>query len=171
MSQFQSCVCVTPGNFMQAYVWADSRTLWEVPLECKLKCHGVQHVLEAGIRMRTCFSCPQSLLLQSVSSHWLQRKIIPCVEEGLCEPHLVPSCEAAHISVTRTVSWEGFGRGNEESPDWTFIVIPQRGSDETLFLLWTVSMLCWLPLCPDPHFVLSGTREKQWLRWIACGKV
>lgn len=24
MSQFQSCVCVTPGNFMQACVWADS---------------------------------------------------------------------------------------------------------------------------------------------------
>lgn len=23
-SQFQACVCVTPGNFMQACVWADS---------------------------------------------------------------------------------------------------------------------------------------------------
>lgn len=42
---------------------------------------------------------------------------------------------------------------------------------ETLFVVWTLSMLCWVPLSPDPQFILSGTREKQWLWWVTRGNV
>lgn len=126
-SQFQACVCVTPGNVIQAYVWADS---------------SLQHFVKgaSGMHAEISYSsaCPWSKgqnesLLQLSSVTFTAVCVQPLVtkedqspyaEVSLCEPHLVPSWEAGHLWVTRTVSQESY----EESPDWTFTVIPQRGS-------------------------------------------
>lgn len=134
--------------------------LWKVPLECGLKSHRVQHVFEAWVRMRTCFSCHFYFTLCPFVD--CKGRLSLYAEMSLCEHHLGPSREAGRKSVTRTVSWQRYGGGDEETSHWTFTVIPHRGSDgNSQFLLWTVCMLCLGPLSPVPHFVLSGTRENQ----------
>lgn len=110
-SQFQACVCVTPGNVIQAYVWADS---------------SLQHFVKGASGMHVEISqssaCPWSKgqnesLLQLSSVTFTAVCVQPLVtkedqspyaEVSLCEPHLVPSWEAGHLSVTRTVSREGY---------------------------------------------------------------
>lgn len=144
---------------MQSYIWANSRhgerCLWHVNWSLR-----VQNVFQVGVRMRTCLSSPQSLLLQFMSFHWLQRTIISLswnesVGTLSSHPSGTQNTGTMNYSVTRTVSG-GDGGGNEETSHQTSTIIPQRLSDgNSLFLLWTGYMLCSVPLSGVSHFVLS----------------
>lgn len=154
-SLFQACVCVTPGSFMRSVSGQipDCSTLWRVPLECRLKSQGVQPVPEARVRMRICFSCPQSLLLQSMSSHWLQGRINPLMLKWVCVNPIQCLPGRQDIFQSQGLSWEGYGGGHEESPDWMFTVIPQRRSDGN-----PVSCMS------NVYFVLGSSQSRSPLR-------
>lgn len=136
-------------------------TLWKLPLGSRLKSHRVQTVFEVWVRVGTCFRC-QSLSASAYARSLMTKEDYLLMLKWVCvKHHLVLSWEAGHSSVTRTVSWERYGGGNEETSYWTFTVIPWRGSNgNSPFLLWTMCMLCLVPLSPVPHFCIKWHQRK-----------
>lgn len=160
---------------MQAHVWADS---------------SLQHFVKGASGMQVEVSessaCPWSKgqnenLLQLFLSHFYavcvqplvtREDYHPCVEVGLCEPHLVPAWEGGRTSFShRDCVLGGLWKRLWRIP-WLndfYSHSSERKSWKSSFLY--KQCLCWVLLSPNPHSILSSTREKQWLWWITLGRV